>query len=221
MRGGIDCGRAEELFSDHHEGTLEDLLRADLEAHLAECERCRDLRAALGEVVEALRNYPVLDPPADLAGRAAATAFGRASRLASPLRSAGGLTGWVFAAVASILIVTTAALLLVHSRGPGRSLRRLTERAANAAIYVAERKDRFVEDFRILKVVVGTAFEGRLDRVNDRMDDYRRLLERRRKAEQEQKKSRGARDVSPAVRSARLVSLPNPERAELVGCHDL
>jgi hypothetical protein len=31
-------------------------------------------------------------------------------------------------------------------------------------------------------VVLGTAFEGRLERVNDRVEDYRRLLDRRRPA---------------------------------------
>jgi hypothetical protein len=34
-------------------------------------------------------------------------------------------------------------------------------------------------------VVVGAAIEGRLDRVSDRVEDYRRLLERRRETEQQ------------------------------------
>ncbi len=46
-----------------------------------------------------------------------------------------------------------------------------------------ERKDRLVEDLRLLRVVISTAFEGRVDRVNDRVEDYRRLLERRRQDE--------------------------------------
>jgi hypothetical protein len=51
-------------------------------------------------------------------------------------------------------------------------------------VYLVEKKDRVMEDFRLLRVVIATAFEGRLDRVNDRVDDYRRLLERRQKDEQ-------------------------------------
>jgi hypothetical protein len=31
-------------------------------------------------------------------------------------------------------------------------------------------------------VVLGTAFEGRIERVNERVEDYRRLLDRRRAA---------------------------------------
>jgi hypothetical protein len=53
-------------------------------------------------------------------------------------------------------------------------------RTARAGAYLAERKDHLVEDFRLLRVVIATAFEGRLDRVNDRVEDYRRLIERRR-----------------------------------------
>ncbi len=36
-----------------------------------------------------------------------------------------------------------------------------------------ERRDRLVEDVRILGVVLGTAFEGRIERVNERVEDYR------------------------------------------------
>ena len=43
----------------------------------------------------------------------------------------------------------------------------------NAGVYLLERKDRLVEDVRMLRVVIGAAFEGRVDRVNDRVDDYR------------------------------------------------
>jgi hypothetical protein len=66
---------------------------------------------------------------------------------------------------------------------PGPARPRFGQRIADATVYVVERKDRLVEDFRLLRVVVSTAFEGRLDRVNDRVDDYRRLLEQRKKDE--------------------------------------
>jgi hypothetical protein len=42
-----------------------------------------------------------------------------------------------------------------------------------------------------MRVVVGTAFGSRVDRVNDRVDDYRRLLERKKANEPEQKKTNG------------------------------
>jgi hypothetical protein len=195
MRTTLDCARAEELLSDYHEGLLDDPLRADVERHLVSCERCTELRAALGEVVAALRSAPEVDPARDLAERAAAAAlraadaqrFGR--RLAFPqIRVAARA---VFALPEPVLVRGLAATLALAITGgvllaqsfvgpPVRAANRVVERTVNAGAYLAERKDRLVEDFRLLRVVIGTAFEGRLDRVNDRVDDYRRLLERRR-----------------------------------------
>jgi hypothetical protein len=49
---------------------------------------------------------------------------------------------------------------------------------------------RLVEDLRMLRVMIATAFEGRVDRVNDRVDDYRRLLEKRRQHLPDSRQSR-------------------------------
>lgn len=188
----MDCRRAEELFSDHLDGTLDRLLGADLEAHVSECESCRALSAALAEVVTTLRTFPVLEPAADLAERAALSAL-RARRLRvaawrAPVRA----PVWLQAAAAALAVATSAGVLYaIESPTPARAATRLVDRTVNASAYILERKDRLVEDVRILRVVIGTAFEGRLDRMNDRVDDYRRLLEKRRANEESQKKSRG------------------------------
>src|SRR6185295_12586595 len=79
MSGGIDCRRAEELLSDDVDGLLDPILAEDLRVHLARCDACRQLRAAVAEVVASLKAYPTLEPPADLAERAAALALERAS----------------------------------------------------------------------------------------------------------------------------------------------
>jgi hypothetical protein len=52
----------------------------------------------------------------------------------------------------------------------------------------------------VLRVVVATAFEGRVDRVNDRVDDYRKLLEQRRRQAAPERKGSSAGDGR--VRSA-------------------
>lgn len=188
MRDSIECRRAEELFSDEMEGGLDAVLRADLQAHLASCERCRVLQAALAEVVGVLRGMPVPEPAPNLAERAATLAVHRARRaLAVPK-----IPVWLQAAAALVAVTTTAGPLLLVRTGvePAVAASRLRAQTVQAGAYLQEKTDRLLEDVRLLRVVITTAFEGRLERVNDRVDDYRRLMERRRNSEAEQKKSR-------------------------------
>lgn len=180
----MDCARAEELLSDDCEGTLEPLLREDLAAHLAGCASCRSLREALVEVVGALRRPPELAPPAALADRVA-DAVARARATPAPRGRALRLQ----AVAAAVAIAGTTGLYA--TRGPAlRQGSRIAKRASNGAVYLLERKDRLMEDVRILRVVVSAAFEGRVDRVNDRVEDYRRLLERRRNTPEPKKSGR-------------------------------
>lgn len=183
MTTGLDCARAEELLSDHLEGVLDPLLAREMDDHLRGCVSCRDLHAALSEVVEALRSYPSVEPAAGLAARVARAAILHAQqrRQAS---FAPRLPTWLQAVAAGLSILTTVGILVAQG-GTARAGGRLVERTTSAGTYVLERKDRLLEDFRILRVVVGAAIEGRLDRVSDRVEDYRRLIERRRETEQQ------------------------------------
>ena len=193
----LDCARAEELLSDYHEGVLVDPERAEVQLHLASCDRCNELMNALAEVVSALRSAPEVDPALDLARRAADAAWRSGPARRPPARGllrfpqVAAAARAVFAVPEPVLVRGLAAALAVAVTGgvmvahsvvgpPVRAANRVVERTVNAGAYLAERKDRLVEDFRLLRVVIGTAFEGRLDRVNDRVDDYRRLMERRR-----------------------------------------
>ncbi len=183
----MDCRRVEELLSDHHEGSLSPRLRIEVETHLEECVGCRTLLEALGEVVEALHAFPVLEPGGALADRAAAAALARPRPLPRPRPLV--LPSWIQAAAAGFALIVSGAFLLVTGpEAPTRAATRLVDRTVIAGSFLLERKDRLVEDVRILGVVIGTAFEGRLDRMNDRMNDYRQLLERRRHASEEEKK---------------------------------
>jgi hypothetical protein len=194
----MDCQRAEELLSDHLEGTLHPILRAELDSHLARCTECGPLRAAVAEVVEALQAFPDLDAPAGLAGRAAAAAL---SAPRPVVRPAIVLPSWVQAAAAGLALIALGTILMVVGpERPTRAAQRLVSQTVTAGSSLLEQKDRLVEDVRILGVVLGTAFEGRLERVNDRVEDYRRLLERRRPApEGDPKRGSGARDAFPGL----------------------
>jgi len=92
-------------------------------------------------------------------------------------------------------------LMVVGPEPSTRAATRLVDRTVNAGSEIVQRKDRMVEDVRILGVVLTTAFEGRLERMNDRVEDYRQLLERRRAGEQEDSK-RGSKIRPLPVRIA-------------------
>jgi len=195
----MDCQRAEELLSDHLEGALHPILRGELESHLARCADCGPLRAALAEVVEALRAFPEVETPPGLAGRAAAEALARPRP--GVVRPAIVLPSWVQAAAAGLALIALGTILMVVGpEKPTRAAQRLVSQTVTAGSSLMERKDRLVEDVHILGVVLGTAFEGRLDRVNERVEDYRRLLDRRRPApEGESKRGSGARYLPPGL----------------------
>jgi predicted anti-sigma-YlaC factor YlaD len=83
MRHDAGCQRAQELFSDDLEGTLGVVLRGELAEHLRGCEDCRALRAAMEEVVAALRRKALVEPSAGLAARAGTAALEQARRSAA------------------------------------------------------------------------------------------------------------------------------------------
>ena len=225
---GMTCERAAELFSDDLEGALDAVVAADLALHLAGCADCRALRRALTDVVDLLR-VPALDPAAGLAERVARESWALTRpRPAPPSRArtwahaiatgAGWLSEVPFAVqaiAAAFAIALTAGLVLAAGSVPGAGARpRVAQRFSAAGVYVMERKDRLVEDLRLLRIVIATAFEGRLDRVNERLDDYRRLLERR----QNEQTSEGAKDdkkSEAATGTARWTAArPDPQRSE-------
>jgi hypothetical protein len=185
----MDCQRTEELLSDHLEGTLHEILRAEVESHLATCVACGELRSALGEVVAALRSHPELEPSAGLAERCARAALQHPQavapagirRAALVVRPAIEVPAWMQAAAAGFALIALGTMLMVLGpEKPTRAAHRIVNETVSAGNQLMERKDRLFEDVRLLGVVLTTAFEGRVDRVNERVEDYRRLLERRR-----------------------------------------
>lgn len=188
----MECSRSQELLSDHLEGTLHQILRSELDAHVAGCEDCRSLRVAMAEVVETLHAFPDLEPPEGLAERVATGSWRPRPRPAVPavvIRPAVVIPPWVQAAAAGLALIALGVLLMVVGpEAPTRVATGMVDRTVSAGSQLIERKDRIIEDVRILGVVLTTAFEGRLERVNERVEDYRRLLERRRSNEPEDSK---------------------------------
>ena len=224
MTEAMSCTRAEELLSDFQDGTLAEPLRTEVQDHLASCEACRSLLEELRFVVGALQAYPEVAPSETLASRVAEAASRRSKEKVvafaprpkvarSPSRVA-ILPAWAQSLAAGLALVTVGALLMTtRSEGPKRAASQIVGATVNTGAYLAERKDRLVEDVRVLRVVLETAFEGRVERVNERVEDYRKLLERRKAAEPEgapgdgdTKKTNDGRDTYPNSRGSAAVT---------------
>jgi putative zinc finger protein len=192
MKDVLDCARAEELFSDYREDALPAPLRADLENHLATCAACPDLLRALDEVLGVLRTPLDLDPSASLAARVAEASWRRARATVVAIRPPVRVPLRVHALAAGLAALATAAFLFVQQAPvrPASVAGKVKARTANVAASAQEQAVRLFEDLRMLRVMIATAFEGRVDRVNDRVDDYRRLLEKRRQHPPDSRQSR-------------------------------
>jgi len=204
----MDCNRARDLFSDHLDGVLDPRLKGELHEHLVTCPSCAALRAAFGEVVDALRATPELPVPMGLVDRVVEAT----RRLPRPAFRVPRMPFWMQAAAALLAVAVTGLVLIAVRPETRTSVVRLRERAVRFGVYVVERKDRAVEEFRLLRVVFGTAFEGRVDRVNERVEDYRQLLEKRRASEAESVEEEPGRPA-PQGRNFPNSGVPNPVNA--------
>jgi hypothetical protein len=111
----------------------------------------------------------------------------------------------VQAVAAALALVVTAGLVMAAGSAPGAPARpRFGQRISDATVYVRRAEGPPGRGLPLLRVVVSTAFEGRLDRVNDRVEDYRRLLEQRKKDEpragRQEVQSEESEPRSPAAR---------------------
>lgn len=177
----MNCRAAEELLSDAVEGSLAGVQRDELDRHLAGCPACRALRDAVRDVRTFLIESPVVEAPDDLVSRVAEFSRQRRSAVGAgrqaALRWSRGLR-----LAAALVLMASGAVLLIPGNPAGRALdtRRFGTQVINFGVQLAERKDRLVEDLRMLRILAGSALQGRVERVNESVDDYRRLLEQRR-----------------------------------------
>lgn len=190
----MNCEQARDLFSDLRDGSLHAGAREGIEDHLTGCLECRQLMEAFGEAMEALARFPEIEPPLDLAERVVeATLAGRSAVVAlvfrRPTRGLLSLPGWIRSIAAALAIATSGTLLLVTREAQvlSRTASRLGTRAMNMGVHMVERQERLVEDVRGLPSLVGSAVSGRMERVGDRVEDYKRYLERRRQGDVERK----------------------------------
>jgi hypothetical protein len=126
------------------------------------------------------------------------------------------LPTWAQSLAAGLSLITVGTLLLTsRSQAPARAAAQIVGATVNTGAYLAERKDRLVEDVRVLRVVLETAFEGRVERVGERVEDYRKLLERRRGHESGEEPERNPPSEGSRSNDTRH-TFPNPHRHDAV-----
>jgi hypothetical protein len=109
----FSSSHVDELISASLSGDLTDTERAELDAHLARCERCRATLAAFKSERRILSGLPTAYPPRDLSARVRAGI--ESGGLAAPWwRRPGGLV----AIGASALTVAVAFVVVVFNQGP-------------------------------------------------------------------------------------------------------
>jgi anti-sigma factor RsiW len=185
-----DCEACEERLPDLVDGSLGPVMAGEVRRHLESCAACSSLHAALVAVTAELRRHrPASTDDARLAAAVAARSFRRKRRAADlwPLAPERGGPPWRIQIASGVLSLAVTGAVFVfssvaHGAGsaPLRALRSVNESATD----FRSRTDSWMEDIRLVRVLVATAFEGRLDRVQEQVEDYRRLLERRRRAVQ-------------------------------------
>src|SRR4051812_38696200 len=111
IRRPPDSGHPDDLLAGHVDGTLTATERADLQAHLDGCERCRAELALAGQAADALRGLPEIEPPWGL-GREAIEESRKVPRHTNRARRWTAVAG---VAAAAVLLVGLAVAVL---RGP-------------------------------------------------------------------------------------------------------
>ncbi len=109
----MNCKELEELLSGYIEGTLNQAVAEEVEAHLAGCSRCREKMHQMRALVGRLKDLEMVEPSAGFEARL----WGQLRRESSP-RS----RGWVFSPISALaaLFLLVAAGYLFLSRPPQR-----------------------------------------------------------------------------------------------------
>jgi hypothetical protein len=132
-----DSAHPDEALAGFVDGTLTAAERADVQAHLDGCERCRAQVAQAQVAAEALRSLPELDAPWGLGKAAIEEARKQAGRTSNPDRSR--RVAWVAGIAAAVVLVAglSVALLRAPSGGGAASQGPATTGATSGAQPVA------------------------------------------------------------------------------------
>ncbi len=222
----MNCRRAEELFSDHADGSLAPPLDRELAAHLDACDECTSLYAAFEEVVDTLHALTIPAPAETLLHRLCGAAA--ESLRIEPPRPSGTyrekprpvVSRPRRVASSSWLAVAAVIALLLIWRPPelASELSRKTSRTAHQAysfgVRTYHQTQRWIDDLNVLRITVGVAFEDRLDRINEQLR-YLELSGRESNDDGEQSRELQPERASPPRQRASIVASEHFPRSPL------
>ena len=183
-----ECLACEERLPDLADDALGAVVRGEVERHLDGCADCRALASALAAISRELAAARVpAEPRPQLAAEITRRTWSRPWTPAAlwPLSPDRGGPPWrvqVLAAGLSLVISSIIYIGVLAVNDPRSLPARVYRTVNNTAADVRAQGDEWLEDIRLVRVLVSTALGGRLDQVQEQVEDYRRLMEKRRKA---------------------------------------
>ena len=174
----MKCQRSEELWSEHLEGRLPPPLLRDLEEHLAGCPDCGTLLDTFREIILVLESLPRPQPASDLLERILTDSQPTLARLRERANwwAAASWGNWAAWGTAAALV----AVLLLGPEETISRMRQLGHQAYAFGLGLYHDTEALIDGLNVIRITVGVAFEDRLDRLNQRLQD---LEEARRKSE--------------------------------------
>lgn len=112
-----DSAHPDEALAGFVDGTLTAAERADVQAHLDGCARCRAQVAQATMAAEALRSLPEIDPPWGLGRAAIEEARKQSGRKTNPER--GRRVAWVAGIAAAVVLVAGLSVAVLRAPGGG------------------------------------------------------------------------------------------------------
>jgi hypothetical protein len=209
------CLRAQERFADLIDGSLAAPLERQLQEHLRECSECNALLVSYREVVAALRSFSAPEMSGELTRKIVASTRNGRRRSRHAVWPTAFPVGWTARAGA---LAAAAVLVLLVWRPPafvsGVS-DRVSVRAHQAysfGVRSYHQTARWLEELNVLRMTVGVAFEDRLDRLNERLQD---LDEARRRTGDEPASEQSNNPIPGLGQRASSIAAPPSELSAL------
>ncbi|HEX2722891.1 MAG TPA: zf-HC2 domain-containing protein [Gemmatimonadaceae bacterium] len=120
MMESLTCRRCDDLFSGYFEGDLDERLRESVDAHVASCARCQSLIRDITRISSQAAALPDLTPSRDLWAGIESRIGPAVVSITDRRHDSGVSRRMLFAAAASLVVVTSSVTYVATTRSIGR-----------------------------------------------------------------------------------------------------